>query len=307
MDFFGKILDYRYRDRIAQVREEFSEKVKQLLDNDLMYQHDFDKTMTNDFWVEKHLEWHRGNISKTVDGLIYAVKIIKKYRLREINLNDFIVEPFASGAFFEYLPDIHGRKTFYIRTKYSVNLKEVREVSRQFSLYLTLKMEEEAGEKGYVIVNDLAGASMANFDPKMAIVNRDMTDIFPPFHTLLVMVNVPFLLRGIAKTLFVFIPSEMRKGFLILTEEQLQQVIPSENLPDILGGTCKRPYKGSEVVPKGCLTIKEQFERLTVDENGNFIHDFKDGKRINPVFMFPTMNKETADRMTKVYENVFTE
>jgi len=311
MEWVTKTLDYRFRDRISQVREAFKEKVKELVEEEQIYQQDYDKTMTNDYWVEKHLEWRGGNIGKTVDGLIYAGKTIKKYRLRELKRSDFAYETYSHGAVFDYLPDVLGRKTYYLRLKYADSSKELRAVNRQFGLFMGLRQEEESGEQGCVMIMDMAGASLTNnVDTKLAILNRDMSDIFPPFNVLAIAVNVPFLLRSMIKTALFLLPVDMRKGFLVLTTEELTQIIPAENLPDFLGGTSKRPYSGDEVVPKGTLTFKEMFDRLMVDdvdENGNFINnrDHIGDQGMNSLVLWPKITKQNKEKLLNNLDHLY--
>jgi len=306
MDLLGKTVDYRFRDRIAQVRGVFKEKIKKLQDDQLVYQQDVDKTMTNDFWVEKFLEWNKGYVNKTADNIVFSCKYIKKYRLRDLKMSDFASEIISSGSVFEYEPDVLGRKTLYFRMKYAPACKETREITKQLFSYIHFKMEEESGEKGYVCINDFAGGSISNVDMKLAFSSIEVTEVFPHSCVVFIAVNVPFFLKGAVKSVMYMLPGDQMKGVYVLNQDQLPQVIPVENLPDFLGGTSKRPYSGNELVPEGCVTLKEQFDKLLTDESNQ--EDDKFVIRSESAVMFPEKtDKNTASRVEKYYHDLFSQ
>jgi len=213
-------------------------------------------------------------------------------------MSDFPAEILSSGSVFEYEPDVLGRKTLYIRTKYSPVCKETREICKQFGLFLHLKMEEETGEKGYVSITDFAGMTMSNVDIKLVLSTMEVVDVFPPFCILFVCVNIPFILKSLVKSVVYLIPTDHTKGLIFPDKKQLEQVVLIENMPDFLGGTRMRPYMGKQVVPEGCLTFREQFDKL--------IEDNKDCEFIaDPPLMLSKVDKESICQVTQYYEGLF--
>jgi len=294
MDLIGKSIDYRFRHEIPQVREVFMERLKKQEDHDDLYDEDISKIMTNDYWVEKYLEWNKGNIDKTVDGLLFAAKYMKKYRLREIMLNQFAAEVYMVGGIFKYEPDRLGRPTLYTRMKYCPSCKETRDMSLQFGSFIHLLMEENSGENGYICVNDFGDMSLSNVDLKLTRDCMELLHIFPYSAKLVVCVNVPTPVRYFINAFKGLLPVEQRTGLLIITKEQLPQVIPIENIPDFLGGKCRKPYSGQEMIPEGCLPAREAFKQ--------FLKRNDENDQKSPILV--RMDEKTMLRVVDYYEKL---
>jgi len=301
MDLHDRTIDYRFRDKIPEVREIFKEKIEHLEDPNLVYQQDIDKTMTNDYWVEKFLEWNKGNTIKTADGLVNAAKSIKKHRTRELKKTDLFAEVYSVGTFFKYEPDKFGRTVYYSKGRYSAACKDTRDLSRQLGMYVNLMMEEESGDKGFIVVSDCSGMSMANVDLKLASANMEIMEVFPNSCALFVCVNVPTFLRYIINSLMYLLPEEKRKGVLIIPQEQLPEVIPLENIPDFLGGTCTKPYNGPDMVPEGCVPLREQFKKFVKSKDVDEIIPENDKHNSPLMLQFDT---ETMLRTVQYYEKL---
>jgi len=299
MDLLGRHIDYRFRDRIPQVREVFRKLIDDLDDLKCVYQEDIEKSMTNDYWVEKFLEWYKGNIDKTAEGLLFSAKYIKEYHLRDFKFHHIISEVYSVGTIFKYEPDRLGRPTIYCRSRFSPSCKETRQLSLQLGCFMQLWMEEISGENGFISIADFAGMTMANVDLGLQKEAMNVMRVFPLSMKLIIFVNVPFALRWVIHSLMLFLPAEHRKGCLILSQEQLQEVVSIENIPEFLGGTCKKPYSGQEMVPKGALPFKEFFkqraqEQDEIDQNGNEIK--------SPIKL--KLDKESVPKVVDYYEKL---
>ena len=257
MNIIGRQVSWEFRDRIPDVRAAFTERINKLEDKSLVYSEDIDKTMNDDFWVEKFLEWHRGNVVKAADGLVFSLKFQKSYRVRDLRDCDFPSEYFSTGSFFEYEPDRLGRKTVYIRMKYGPACKETREIGFQWMLFKHFKLQEECGEKGYIGINDFTGMTMKNLDLKAMPKAMEIMEAFPLASQLAVGVNLPTAIRMILNTFLYALPVDQRKAILLINPQQVQEVVAVENLPDYLGGTCTRRYSGQEMIPKGCMPLRD--------------------------------------------------
>jgi hypothetical protein len=298
MDITGRVLvKHLFTDRIAAVREGFKKKINSI-DNvlQIVYQQDIDKTLTNDIWVEKFLEWNAGNVNKTVDNLLYSLKKQKEYRLRELSESDFAAEFFIAGVRFEYEPDRLGRKTIYTRVKYGAICKETRQLAIQSMLYYYLRLAETSDEKGTTTIVDFADASVNNIDLVLMKTAADFSNIFPNCVSLMVQVNMPYAIKFVVKTVMLAMPSETRKAMLFLNQEELQEIVDPANLPDFLGGTCQRPYCGPELVPKNCSRMMDSLMRFVkeTDENNN------DPSKTLPLLL-PLMDRKTVERIWQYY------
>jgi hypothetical protein len=280
------------------------EKICQLSNvSDLVYQVDIDKTMTSDYWVEKFLEWNRGSIIKSVEGILHSLQVQKEYRLRELKESDFASEAFLVGSVFRYEVDRKGRRTLFSQMRFSPSCPHTREMSKQFALFLHLKMEEDSGEQGYICVNDFAGLTFNNVDFKLIKAALDMRLIFPNSAHLFICVNVPFAIRAVFNSIKYAMPPEERKGFLMITPNELQQIIDVDNIPDFLGGRCKTPYKGPGLVPKGCRSMKDNLLDLIAREKSNNNEDTN--RKASAVMLPDSVDRETLMKVAEYYGQLF--
>ena len=309
VDITGRSIDWRFRDRIPEVRQTFMKKIKKLQEEDInaVYIEDIEKTMKNDYWVEKFLEWNLGKIDKTADGIIFSLKFQKKYRVRELQDSDFASEVYSTGSCFRYERDKLGRLTLFMRMKYAPACKETRDLSIQFATYIHYKMERDSGDKPYVCINDYAGTTKANFDIALFHKSMEMIDVFPNSVALFICVNFSFSVRVLFNGLIYLLPESHKKGIRILSSpEDLQQIIPIENLPDFLGGTCTKLYRGQEMVPEGCVSFKEGLMSLVHNMDGNNNEDNEVGPvDLNTALLLPEeIDRKTATRVVEYYSKL---
>lgn len=127
---------------------------------------------------------------------------------------------------------------------------------------------EETGDKGFISVVDCEGMSLSNLNLGMMSFMNELTSSNPNASHLDLIVNLPHDLTSVMKGILWMLPEETKKGIQFIDRSQLTDFIPKENIPDFLGGTCNRPYCGREVVPKGCLSMREVMN-LVLNENSS--------------------------------------
>ena len=260
-----------------------------------VYQEDIDKTMTDDIWVERFLEWYNGSVNKTIDGIIFSMKFQKRYKVRELKDSDFPSELYSQGIFFEYEPDLLGRNTMYVRSKYNPSCKETREMHIQLLMYLLFKLSEDSQRgKGHTIIVDYSGVSVSNLDLILLKQGLDIPHVFPNCIPLVVAVNIPLFGRILLRTLRKAFSEEHQKLLQVISHEELPQFVDPENIPDFLGGTSKRPYSGPDHVPQGCLSLKEMFEEFVQTEDGEVVPN-------KSALMFSALDVKTANRVVDYF------
>jgi hypothetical protein len=303
MEISGKVLiKHLYHDMIGEVREQFMEKIKSLEHvSDLIYREDIEKTMTNDVWVERFLEWNNGKVDKTVDGIIYSLKYQKQYRIRELKESDFPSEFHELGVRFEYEPNLLGGRTLYVRGKYGPVCKETREMTVQNILFQLFRWSQDTEVKGNIEIFDFAGVSYSNVDTMLLKTGIDIRNVFPNVISLVCCVNVPtavrFLINGVRLTL----PNEHRKALQVFSLNELERIVHRESLPDFLGGTCKRVYEGKEAVPQGSVSIRKMCEARLIENNNQ--NQTPKMKTASPIIM-PPMDSKTMERVVSYYEKL---
>ena len=313
MDITGVGINWSCRDKIPEARKVFTERMDNLENKLLVYAEDVEKTMTNDYWVETFLEWHRGNVVKAVDGLLYSLKYQKRYRLRELQDSDFPSEYYSHGSFFEYEPDKLGRRTLYVRMKYIPACKETRDISLQWVFFQHFKMQEKSGEQGYICVFDNRDISMKNIDVAATSRIMEVAEVFPFALRLSVNLNLPLAMKLIFQGGLYILPSD-RRNAVFIKEGELHEVIPTEKIPDFLNGKCQKPYSGQEVVPQGCLTPKDFFlgaafsrnsEEGSEDENKNRVSKAVIEKmKKSPLMWSNNFDVKTARSVLSYYKTI---
>lgn len=181
MDFVLLSLRYHFtpfhliiRDKISDVRKLLSSSLSPKLEESI-YREDIHEVHKNDYMVERFLEHHKGNINKTVKGIIYSLQTLKKYRIREINDTDIPYEFWFIGCFLIYETDIDGRGVLYIRAKFFPNYRDVREIFKQLAYYFLWKIQKLTRDKGFIRIFDFEDMSLSQVDVVLAH-SRDSYD-----------------------------------------------------------------------------------------------------------------------------------
>ena len=203
---------------------------------DSLYAQDIEKTLKDDNWVERFLEWNSGDVKKTVDGIIFSLQFQKQHRVRDLKDTDFPEE--FHESLFVYQEDRLSRKTMYTRMSRIPMSKDKRDWLNQFALFMYFKAEETRGDRGYINIQDYKDVSLTSLDMDLIYSMIALKDIFPASSSLFITVNVPFYAKTIYNTIKYALPCEQRKGMMILSESELQQVVHKDNLPKFLGGKC---------------------------------------------------------------------
>lgn len=217
----------------------------------------------DDWNVYRFVNYHNGNEDKAYDQLAKSFEWRKKMALRSTEANFFPDLIWRLGPLFIYENDRKGRPTIYSRCKFVLCIKEIAEFERLFTAYQIWSIDMLANGKGWSLILDFAETGLKNtdFDLLKFFLNLLMVQ-FPRGIDNILVINLPFILRlfwGLVKT---WIPSDRIDLIKFVDQTSIQEHIQPENLPNFLGGTCQRPYKGMNVVPKGCPDVFEFGEKI---------------------------------------------
>ena len=297
MDTIGLVVEHLYTHQISKTREAFLIKVKEE-PSDSVYKEDVVKTMTDDLWVERFLEWHHGSVSRAVEGLLFSLRYQKRFKVRELKNTHFPSEFFSIMFFYknddgQYITDRNGRAVLYMRVTKNPRFKETRDMTLQFAAYLHFQAEElflKSGGKGFILINDCNGISFSNFDFKLLYALMDFKDVFPIASALLITVNLPRALKIVYDAVKYAVPADQHKGVLLLDQKELQNIIKPANIPSFLGGLSQL----NTVAPKGC----HYFRQILMDQDNL-------GAKIdtNVVCLPQNLNHITKQNICEAYEN----
>lgn len=226
------------------------------------YNFDLERAMNDSYQVRRFLHKANGSIELAVKSIIASFQWIKSNKLRDLRESDFPGEVFLLGAVFPYEKDKFGRPTNYMRVKNHVLIKELTKLKIQFIYYLALMTDDEAGEDGVTIVVDLNGISISHLDLEMALSLSSMREHLPYSAAYVILVDLPFIARTGFNLIKYALPTELRELMVVIDRKDLTKYIDINNIPKFLGGKCKTPYSGPEMVPPGSITSAEYARKV---------------------------------------------
>ncbi|RWS06049.1 Motile sperm domain-containing protein 2-like protein [Dinothrombium tinctorium] len=221
-------------------------------DPSLYYHQDVQNVLYDDWWIMRYLNDHDGDENESFKALIKCMKWRKLQGIREIEDNYFPEELFRLGAVFQYCHDKSGFPTFYIRLKLVRKCAELQLLMKKYIAHCINKIDEETWGKGWALIIDFGGIRLQHVDFEMAkYLLTTLKTYFPSGVAYGVCVDFPWVLRAFLNLIKSLIPANQRYLIKFSTRNDLREYIDEVCLPDFMHGYCKRPYKGSAVVPYG--------------------------------------------------------
>lgn len=205
-------------------------------------------------------------------------------RWRKINLWDlsegdvkdyhFPIEFFLVSTLFAYEPDKNNYMTLYIRIAMHRKVKELEKFTKAFFLHTYDKVDRASGQQGIALIFDLTNAGYRNLDLDYLRFLIDYGVKYCPVGVkYIVVLNIPWTLNAFRKMVFSFLSKEWFNVLKFANGKEILNYIDEENLPDYLGGKCRRNYRS---VPRGAQPIENLVEK--------YGYSHADVTRIMPVY-----------------------
>lgn len=244
------------QETIENVRKRFIDQT--IHEPDAFANEDIEKVKTDDWPIYRFVSIHCNNEEKSLQALIETLQWRKKMNLWSLDENHFPDLIWRVGPLFIYEPDNQGRPTLYSRCKFVMGVKDISKWEQLFTAYQTWRVDEAANGNGWTLILDFAetGIRNADFDLLKFFLNLLMNH-FPRGIDNILVINLPFILRMFWSLVKTWIPSDRVDLIQFVDSKSILNYISSDRLPDFLGGTCTRPYKGYQVCPKGCPDVFE--------------------------------------------------
>lgn len=248
-----RLRDPHKRDFVIEVRDLFMEQYKK--EPELYYPEDVKQVEDMQFLLQRCLISRRKNVKDSFNMLVAMLKWRKEHRLRELTDQDFPKEFFTTGASFLYEPDKFGNRTLYIRTQLLKPVPELKPLYKEFIAYLMYQIDDSIKGDSWSVIFDLTNTGWSNYD--IDLVMHFLTllkDYFPVNVDYVLAINFPWVLTAawtLAKRL---IPPERRDVVVFIPDKEIFNFIEKENVPDFLGGVCKREH---QYEPKSCPGVVE--------------------------------------------------
>lgn len=236
---------------VAAIREKFLKTYEEEKDN--YHDEDVRKVAQDDWFVKRFLLARGRRVDDATKMIIEALKWRKSEGIRDLKATYFPDDMFKMSQMFAYAKDKEGNLTLYFRVKYIVKIQELVPTMKKFGNYMLYLVDEVTNGNGITVVVDFQGTGIQNAElDLLCYAITTILSYFPAGINHILIVDLPWILRfcwGVAKS---WVPENRRNLVAFIPRKQLLDYIDEDKIPDFMGGTCKIPYGGTKVVPKGC-------------------------------------------------------
>lgn len=102
---------------------------------------------------------------------------------------------------------------------------------------------------------DCTGGGLANADmDTLFFLASTLFNYFPKGLSYLLVHNLPWILKPFWHIAKAWVPQEYKQLVQFSSPQTIYEYIDKENLPDFMGGTCKRDYRA---LPDNCTTLEQ--------------------------------------------------
>jgi hypothetical protein len=239
---------------IARVRQ----RVLKLHDDDpTRFSHkQLERMRAVDFEVRRFLFQSDMNESQAEQMLVEKLEYGRTLDYDNAHDLRFPREFYEIGGVFEYAPDADGAPLLYFRAKLHRKVPVLTESVKKFLLYQMIRIDLRYNtERRWAIVFDMQDTGFSNVDIDLLLfLVKAVRCYYPWAIRYIAVVDVPWILRGVWKAIEKLMPDNGRRLIHLMDRKRLRQIVSNENLPDFMGGTCKRSYCS---VPEGALPAEE--------------------------------------------------
>lgn len=254
------IPDFDYSHLTGELRRLVIEDIQ--ADPDRFNKEDVNKVYNDEWFIARYLLRVKLDVKSAHAMLIKALEFRNS---PTISITEFPHEFYKIGAIFVYEPDRKGNIPVWMRIRVNQKIPLVQRFLKSFLFRIVEEADKKAEGKGIVLVFDLQGASINNVDMEMLFfVITTLVNYFPKGLSYMLVHELPWFLRSfwlIAKQWL----SEDHKDLVKFSDSQtIYEYFSDENLPDFIGGTCKRDYRA---VPSNSISIAQAAKRWDLNED----------------------------------------
>lgn len=254
------------QDSILEVRHKFLEESH--LHPDLYDEEDRLRVKISDLWVGRFLNFLNQGPDKALEHMKECFQWRKSFGVNHYDPFEIPLEVYQMCPLFEYLPDSEGRGMLYARIKMHRKLPQLEDRIKKFFLNHVERMDARYGrEFGFNVVFDMTSSGIPNADLDMLFfILPSIRKYFPNGVKHVYILGLPWILNSIARFALAIIPSDTAKKVKFLSQEEFHSHVPSNRIPDFLGGTCKAKYRRVPQGAKDCIQLGRELYGMTEEE-----------------------------------------
>lgn len=251
--------DFDYSHMVVELRNLIIEDIKQ--NPDWYSEKDIHKAYNDDWFVARYLLRVKLDMRQAHQMLKKAMKFRNGPTVR---ITEFPPEFYQIGAIFGYEPDRKGNIPVYLRIKMHQKIALLQDFLKAFLFQTIEKTDEIAKGKGICLIFDLQGAGISNMDMDLLFfVITTLVNYFPKGLSYMLIHELPWMLRSFWQIAKQWLSDDHRDLVKFSDAQTIYEYIEEQNLPDFMGGTCKRNYR---VVPENCISLHDAVKKFELDE-----------------------------------------
>lgn len=223
---------------------------------------DIQKVYTDNWFIERYLLRMKLDV-KSAHAMLR--KALEFRNSPVISIREFPHEFYRIGAIFSYEPDRKGNIPVWMRIRVNQKIPLVQQFTKSFLFRVIEEADKRANGRGIVLCFDLQGAGMNNVDMDLLFfVITTLVNYFPKGLSYMLVHELPWFLRSIWMIAKQWL-SEDHKDLVKFSDSQtIYEYFAEENLPDFMGGTCKRDYR---TIPETSVTLSQAAKRWNLNED----------------------------------------
>ena len=137
-----------------------------------------------------------------------------------------------------------------------------RELAKAFSAHILEKVDNMAGEKGFVIVVDNNGGGMSNINLDHAKFMTSVMEYYPLGARAIYSVDLPWLLNSIMKLIISFMSAKVQALVHFINHDDLLAYVDEREIPLALKGKREKA-----AIPTGLETLHARARELELSDN----------------------------------------
>ena len=242
-------------EKIRRVRKHFMDQTT--IEPSLFYPQDIKLVKSNDWWTLRFVKWNQGDEEKALKQMVNTFKWRKSFQLHDRNVNDIPNEFAKVAAIFPYGYDHKGRPVIYIRVKVYRKVQQLEQFFQWFVAGIVNHVDTEGGHNGFVIVWDVIGVGLMNFDAGILQFLVSLLQNYYPYGLRYsIIYNMPKVLRPLWSMTKFFIGGSANTFSFCNSADDMKKYIPEQWLLRYMGGKSDFDFTDFEEV-RGAPSVHE--------------------------------------------------
>jgi len=275
--------------QVEEIRRRFIEDYEQ--NKDLYSLEDLERIKNSDWFVKRFYLSKNKNVDEATKMLIGTMRWRMEWEVPLMADWMYPIEFYKSGGLFPYEPDKEGNLVVYMRTCFHKKIPELEEFEKKYLLKVFDKVDKITDGNGFCIVFDLTNTGYSNVDIEFLRFLIECTTHYPVGLKYVLVYNLPWILNALRSTVMAFVPENLLGVLRFASGDEIFKFIDRENVPDYLGGACKRNYRQ---VPLGSRPVEELVEDVGLSQ--------EDIDRLMPNFESILKNAEHQLAVNEYYD-----